>query len=114
MVVAYPTIVVEIELFVGATIVVQITLTHLLTFQSSFRPPYQRRLTNRCMEDKKLTRYRGVRPATLVRVCEGDGTEERPYEEVDYVIVHENVAGLTRQKTLGKVTWFDVPKSTNS
>lgn len=50
----------------------------------------------------EIKKYRGVRPASLIRVLEGNGVDI-PYEEVDYVIVFQGVAGLERQTTLGKV-----------
>ena len=47
--------------------------------------------------------YRGVRPATLVRVLEGTGESSSPYGEVDYVIAFERVQGIERMVTIGKV-----------
>ena len=55
------------------------------------------------MEKRLIHNYRGVRPATLVSIKEGDGTHENPAHIVDYVTVFEEVAGLIRQLTLGKV-----------
>lgn len=57
-------------------------------------------------------KYRGVKPATLVTVLEGKGTEEDPYQEVNYVITTEQICGLTRQVTLGKVVALEEPLST--
>ena len=50
-----------------------------------------------------MTNYKGVRPATLVKVLEGDGSVEHPFEQVDYVIVNELEGGRTRPVTIGKV-----------
>lgn len=55
------------------------------------------------MEKRLIHNYRGVRPATLVSIKEGDGTPENPAHIVDYVTVFEEVAGLMRERTLGKV-----------
>lgn len=52
--------------------------------------------------------YRGVKPATLVKVLEGKGTKDSPYQEVDYVIVYENIEGIVRQVTVGKVVPFSI------
>lgn len=52
------------------------------------------------MRKENITRYRGVYPATIVSVLEGDG-DRYPYDEVDYVVVHNPVMG--NSKTLGKV-----------
>lgn len=51
-----------------------------------------------------IQNYRGVRPATVVVVKEGNGTEESPYKEVEYVIGFAEVCGIQRQITLGKIT----------
>ena len=48
--------------------------------------------------------YKGIRPASIVMVLEGKGTPENPYREVEYVIVMEEVCGITRPVTLGTVT----------
>lgn len=55
------------------------------------------------MEKKKIQNYRGIRPAEIVVVLEGNGTTEYPYEEVKYVVEFEHVAGIRRMRTLGKV-----------
>lgn len=55
----------------------------------------------------KTQNYRGVKPATLVKVLEGDGTIKDPYTEVNYVIVYEYVENEIRQITLGKVVEID-------
>lgn len=51
---------------------------------------------------KETIKYRGVKPATIVTVLEGNG-KDVPLELVQYVIVFENVGGMERQITLGKV-----------
>lgn len=55
------------------------------------------------MKKKLIQHYRGVQPATIVNVMEGDGTEENPARVAQYVIMFENVAGVQRQKTLGTI-----------
>lgn len=55
------------------------------------------------MKKEKIMKYRGVIPATIVHILEGDGTPDFPYEEVKYVIVFENVGGVQRQATIGKI-----------
>lgn len=52
----------------------------------------------------KLNNYRGIAPAYVVVVLEGDGSTERPYENVRYVLGHARVGGLDRLVTLGKIT----------
>lgn len=47
--------------------------------------------------------YRGIRPANLVTVLEGNGTPERPYQNVTYVLAYQDVEGLERLVTLGKL-----------
>ena len=51
----------------------------------------------------KGIRYKGVRPAEIITVLEGDGTPEDPFTEVQYVIGYVEVNGLFRTKTLGKI-----------
>ena len=48
-------------------------------------------------------RYKGIRPASIVTVSEGNGTEENPYQYVQYVVTMESVCGLSRPITLGKL-----------
>lgn len=48
--------------------------------------------------------YRGVRPATIIRILEGNGTEKNPYKNDDYVIQFEMINGIQRQITIGKIT----------
>lgn len=52
--------------------------------------------------NNKPQNYRGVRPATLVSVIEGDG-KDVPFHTVDYVVVFDVGDGIQRQITLGKV-----------
>ena len=51
----------------------------------------------------KTIRYRGVRPAEIITVLEGDGTPEEPFTEVEYVIAYVEMHGFVRSKTLGKI-----------
>ena len=51
----------------------------------------------------KGTNYKGVRPAEIVAVLEGDGTQENPYRQTDYVLEHVVVDGFTRMITAGKI-----------
>jgi hypothetical protein len=50
------------------------------------------------------TNYRGIKPASIVTVLEGNGTEDSPFTEVLYVIIMQDVRGLIRPVTIGKVT----------
>lgn len=54
------------------------------------------------MEKKNIQKYRGVRPAELVSVIEGDGAEY-PYQEVTYVLSCTEINGLVRSITIGKI-----------
>jgi len=54
------------------------------------------------MSEQKLKNYRGIAPAHLICVLEGNG-EDIPFQEVKYVVEYETIAGLTRLRTLGKV-----------
>ena len=47
--------------------------------------------------------YRGIRPANIVTVLEGKGTEESPYRNVEYVVAYENISGFSRMVTVGKI-----------
>ena len=49
--------------------------------------------------NKQIIKYRGVRPAHLISVCEGDG-KDIPFEIVDYVLVPRNDGVLI---TYGKI-----------
>lgn len=51
----------------------------------------------------KIQNYRGIRDALLVQVLEGNGSVERPYETVDYVVSQELVDGEWRFETIGRV-----------
>ena len=55
------------------------------------------------MDDKLPQSYRGVRPAHIIEVCEGNGTQESPYEIVEYVVAYESFGGISRLTTLGKI-----------
>lgn len=55
------------------------------------------------MGDKKYINYKGVKPATIVTVAEGDGSIGNPYRTTDYVLMFENVQGIQRQITYGKI-----------
>lgn len=67
------------------------------------------------MEKKQIQNYRGIKPAELVYVLEGDGSEGNPFKNEAYVVVWTNIDSVTRMKTLGKVaelteeerSWFD-------
>lgn len=58
------------------------------------------------MEKKQTSNYRGIRPAMLVNVLEGNGTVDAPYHKVEYVIVYQEINGIVRQITLGKVAYL--------
>lgn len=60
----------------------------------------------------KTIRYRGVRPAEIITVLEGDGTPEEPFTEVEYVIGYVEINGLFRTKTLGKIVPIDIKPTT--
>ena len=47
--------------------------------------------------------YRGIKPASVVVVLEGEGTQASPYKEEQYVVEFQNIAGLPRQITVGKI-----------
>ena len=49
-----------------------------------------------------IQNYRGIKPAEIITVLEGDG-EKIPFDTTQYVIGYENVAGITRMITLGKL-----------
>ena len=51
----------------------------------------------------KIQNYRGIKPAEIIVILEGDGTPENPSYEAQYVVVFETVGGLSRMKTIGKV-----------
>ena len=53
--------------------------------------------------------YRGIRPASLITVLEGDGTEEAPFTKVSYVIVMEQKCGTVRPVTIGMVAPLTEP-----
>ena len=53
--------------------------------------------------------YRGIRPASIVIVLEGEGTIDSPYNEVEYVIVMEEIHGIIRPVTIGTVTPLTEP-----
>ncbi len=53
---------------------------------------------------KELTQhYRGTQPAIIVNVLEGYGTEEHPSQIVKYVLQVEEVGGISRPVTIGKI-----------
>lgn len=52
---------------------------------------------------RKIQNYRGVRPAMLICVLEGDGTAENPYKEVQYAATISWEDGIDRPVTLGKL-----------
>lgn len=54
------------------------------------------------MEKEQIIKYRGVKPANIVSVLEGDG-KDFPFEIVTYVLGYELVDGIMRQITLGKI-----------
>ncbi len=56
----------------------------------------------------KKANYRGIRPASVITVLEGEGTNNSPYEEVHYVVVIEEVCGIPRPITLGKVPKIEI------
>lgn len=47
--------------------------------------------------------YRGTQPAVIVNVLEGNGTEEYPSQIVRYVLQVEEVGGISRPVTIGKI-----------
>ena len=55
----------------------------------------------------KITNYRGIKPASIVTVLEGKGTEDSPFTEVMYVVAMEDVQGFIRPITIGKITAID-------
>lgn len=58
----------------------------------------------------KKDNYKGVKPAEVVTVLEGDGSIEFPYTEVQYVLGYQDFNGFTRMVTLGKIVPVDVRK----
>lgn len=52
---------------------------------------------------KEVNNYRGTQPAILVNVLEGEGTPESPNQIVQYVLSIQDVAGIGRPVTIGKV-----------
>ena len=65
--------------------------------------------------EKKTQNYRGVYPAEVVCVLEGNG-DDIPFEQVQYVLRFKQVGGISRAETVGKVVplteeeqkWFGV------
>lgn len=52
---------------------------------------------------EKLNNYRGVYPANIVTILEGDGTPGHSYENVRYVLGYKNTEAGIRLTTLGKM-----------
>lgn len=50
-----------------------------------------------------IQNYRGVRPAEIITVIEGNGTKEAPFQTVRYVITFTSVGGVNRMETIGKI-----------
>lgn len=57
--------------------------------------------------------YRGVKPAHIVVVLEGNGTKEHPWKEEQYVIAYENYGGISRLTTIGKIIPLTEEEKTN-
>ncbi len=55
------------------------------------------------MKEKCYPKYRGIRPAEIVEVLEGDGTKENPYYIVSYVLEYQSINGFKRLTTAGKL-----------
>ena len=47
--------------------------------------------------------YRGIKPAEIITVLEGEGTRESPYTVVQYVVSYQQVSGFDRMYTVGKI-----------